>query len=80
MENVEKDLLIRIDERVKVLGEQMVALHHRLATDFVSKADCHVRQIEHERQSILIRAESVAKIAVLITIAISLLWAVTKHV
>lgn len=79
LENGEKELLIRIEERVKTLTEQFMALNIRLTNDFVTKESCQVRQIEHERQSAMTRAETVAKICVLVSISVSLIWAVLKH-
>ena len=80
MENLDRELLIRIEERVKVLGEQLATLNVRLANDFVTKEHCLLKQHEHDKAQSLGRLESISKIGVLISISITLIWAVMKHV
>ena len=75
-----EELLIRISERVEYLTSAMNEFRCDLHERFVTKDMCLLRQHEHEKASNFGRAESLAKIGVLISVAVSVIWAVIKHV
>lgn len=74
-----EELLIRISERVEYLTSAVTELRCDLHNRFVTKEMCMLKQAEHDHNNSLARAESIAKVAVLISIAVSIVWAVVKH-
>lgn len=75
LENGEKILLARIDERLGNLAADFTSFRgHCVTLDM-----CALRQREHDAASHFQRAESIAKTAALLSVATAILWAVLKH-
>lgn len=82
LENGDKATLARIDERTLGLAMQINLISEKLESlpaMFVTRDQCALRQNEHDKATSYARAESVAKVGVLISIAVSVIWAVLKH-
>jgi len=79
METESEKLLIQIDQQVKYLTSAVNEMRCDLHERFVTRELCALRQSEHENQNNFGRAESLAKIGVLLSVALSVIWAVVKH-
>ena len=75
LENGEKVLLARIDERVERLAADFSAFRSTVVTH----DQCALAQKQHDAANNYARAESVAKTAALLSVAAAVLWAVLKH-
>lgn len=82
LENGDKAMLARIDERTMNLGIQMSEMVRKLETlsdKFITRDQCALNQQKHSKTTWLDRAESLGKVAAIVAIAVSVVFAVLKH-
>ena len=75
LENGDRTLLVRIDERLEALTHSV----DQLRANVVTRDECALRQHQHDARATFSRAESLSKVFAILSIGVGIIYTVLKH-